>query len=63
MEKYGVEETGEEVKTAADGKLKCPVCSSAIRPPDETGVLLCTKCGSKPFEAGDQPLNAKPKLR
>lgn len=52
MEKYGVEEAPEDVKTAAEGK-KCPACGESLRPIAVTGVLLCPKCGSKPFEASD----------
>jgi len=49
MEKYGVEETQE--KTAEPKKdNKCPDCGADLRPADETGVLLCKKCGSRPFE-------------
>jgi ribosomal protein L37AE/L43A len=59
-EKYGVEETDEDVKTAEDGK-KCPNCGGELRSREVTGVLLCVKCGSQPFEAGDQPLNVKPR--
>lgn len=59
-EKYGVEEAAEDVKTAAEGKQKCPHCGGELRPRDVTGVLLCSKCGSKPFEATD---NAPPKPR
>lgn len=51
MEKYGVEETEDENKTASEGSKKCPSCGGKLRPTDVTGVLLCSKCGSKPFEA------------
>ena len=53
MEKYGVEEAPEDVKTAAAGAKKCPTCGEALRSIEVTGVLLCPKCGSKPFEAPD----------
>ena len=59
MEKYGVEETEEDTKTAAEGK-KCPVCGGALRSREMTGVLLCVKCGSKPFEATDKGRHAEP---
>lgn len=49
MEKYAVEEDEVDTKTAAD-KARCPACDSPLRPVDETGVLLCPKCGSAPFE-------------
>lgn len=51
MEKFGVEENQDDVKTATEGK-NCPVCGSKLRPQSKTGVLLCPKCGSKPFEGG-----------
>lgn len=59
-EKYGVDESEEDVKTAAEGAKKCPDCGGALRPRDVTGVLLCSKCGSKPFEA---PPDGAPKPR
>ena len=62
-EKYGVDEDVEDVKTAAEGAKKCPHCGGALRSREVTGVLLCTKCGSKPFEAEDAALNGKSKSR
>jgi len=62
-EKYGVDEDVEDVKLAAEGAKKCPSCGGELRPREVTGVLLCSKCGSKPFESGEQPLNASPKPR
>jgi len=59
-EKYGVEETEDDVKTAAAGTKKCPTCGSDLRPRDVTGVLLCQKCGSKPFET-ETNATAKPR--
>lgn len=59
-EKYGVEEADEEAKTAAEGAQKCPSCGGELRPREVTGVLLCVKCGTKPFEATD---NGTPKPR
>jgi len=50
MEKYGVDEEEDTVKTAKVGDKTCPTCSTKLRPPAKTGVLLCPKCGSKPFE-------------
>jgi ribosomal protein L37AE/L43A len=50
-EKYGVEEDDDASKTAAAGVKKCPTCGGELRPIEVTGVLLCAKCGSKPFEA------------
>jgi DNA-directed RNA polymerase subunit RPC12/RpoP len=49
MEKFGVEEE-EQPKIATTGKTACPICGTTLRPIEETGVLLCPKCGSKPFE-------------
>ena len=50
MQKYGVEEEKpSDNKTAADDTM-CPACQAVLRPADETGVLLCPNCGSKPFE-------------
>jgi len=52
LEKYGVvEETDTKVATA--DKPTCPKCGTALRPVEETGVLLCPKCGSQPFEPTD----------
>lgn len=51
MEKYGVEEADEDSKTASEESQKCPSCGGELRSKDVTGVLLCSKCGSKPFEA------------
>jgi len=59
IEKYGVEETDEDIKTAAEGK-KCPNCGGELRSRDITGVLLCVKCGSKPFEVTDKGRHAEP---
>jgi predicted RNA-binding Zn-ribbon protein involved in translation (DUF1610 family) len=53
MEKFGVEEDPEiPSKTASDGTRKCcPTCGSDLQPQELTNVLLCPKCGTKPFEA------------
>jgi len=52
MEKYGVSEKKDvtQNKTATDKKV-CPVCGSPLRLHGE--VLLCPRCGSKPFEDSD----------
>lgn len=51
MDKFGVEEEDPPPnKTAADAPKECPACHTPLRPISETGVLLCPKCGSKPFE-------------
>jgi len=60
-EKYAVEENVDDVKTAEEGSQKCPSCGGALRPREVTGVLLCGRCGSKPFESDSQALNAKRK--
>jgi DNA-directed RNA polymerase subunit RPC12/RpoP len=48
MEKYGVEEA-EESKKANEG-VTCPECGEALRDSEQTGVLICPRCGTKPFE-------------
>ena len=54
MEKYGVEESDEKVKTASESTGdKCPTCNAPLRDYKKTGVLLCPNCGSKPFENKD----------
>jgi predicted RNA-binding Zn-ribbon protein involved in translation (DUF1610 family) len=54
MEKYAVISddvlSGQKEAGEAIQKKKCPDCASALRPTEETGVLLCPACGSKPFE-------------
>ena len=50
MDKFGVEQEEPGDKLAAENKHECPECHSLLRPTQETGVLLCPKCGSKPFE-------------
>jgi ribosomal protein L37AE/L43A len=50
VEKYGVEQAQDE-KTAEMRKTEiCPDCSEKLRPTTTTGVLMCPKCGTKPFE-------------
>lgn len=49
MEKYGVEEDKLEEKKASV-ENRCPDCGSILRDVNETGVLVCPKCGTKPFE-------------
>ena len=51
MEKYGVDEKGEEAGEKAAAEIKpvtCPKCGSALEKHGE--VSLCLKCGSEPFE-------------
>ena len=49
-EKYGVEEDADGLLRTAMQTKKCPVCNGPLRPREVTGVLLCVKCGSSPFE-------------
>jgi hypothetical protein len=50
VEKFGVEEDEPSDKLGSEKREECPACHSLLRPTHETGVLLCPKCGSKPFE-------------
>ncbi len=50
VDKYGVEEELPADKTATEQLSKCPSCGTPLRPVEDTGVSLCPKCGSKPFE-------------
>jgi predicted RNA-binding Zn-ribbon protein involved in translation (DUF1610 family) len=51
MEKYGVEETESTKKANEDfDKSICPDCGAALRNSEQTGVLICPRCGTKPFE-------------
>lgn len=50
MDKFGVDEDESADKLAAESAATCPACGNKLRPISETGVLLCPKCGSKPFE-------------
>lgn len=51
MEKYGVEEEAPEAaKVAAEKSGTCPDCGRPLLRKEVTGVLLCSMCGSKPFE-------------
>lgn len=50
MEKYGVAEQVDDAKTAAEKTDVCPDCGRPLRRKEVTGVLLCSSCGSKPFE-------------
>jgi DNA-directed RNA polymerase subunit RPC12/RpoP len=50
FEKFGVVEDGDGTKTAAAEKGLCPDCGSKLLPKDESNVLRCPKCGTKPFE-------------
>jgi ribosomal protein L37AE/L43A len=52
-EKYGVEEVENAEKLAEENLNTCPRCRSKLRPRDVTGILLCLKCGTLPFEATD----------
>lgn len=51
MEKYGVEETSEKkAENDYTPTGACPQCKTPLRPIDETGVMVCPRCGTKPFE-------------
>jgi hypothetical protein len=49
MEKYSVVTDPPVEKKAGEDTL-CPRCGNVVRPALDTGVLLCLKCGSAPFE-------------
>lgn len=49
MEKYGVTEQTEKTAEPQDTG-KCPDCGATLVDAEQTGVLLCPQCGSKPFE-------------
>ena len=56
MEKYGVVE--EFVKAGEAGKENtCPICGGPLQDRDETGILICPVCGTKPFEEQDAKTN------
>lgn len=51
MEKYGVEEELRDDKIASAAEKKtCPDCSGPLSDVNQTGVLHCPRCGTKPFE-------------
>lgn len=51
MEKYGVEETDDTKTASEDGNTTCPDCGASLKNSEETGgLLICQKCGTKPFE-------------
>lgn len=50
MEKYGVEEEIVPGKTASEDPPCCPDCGTKLEDKLLTGILICPKCGSKPFE-------------
>ncbi len=54
MDKFAVEEQEPADKTAAATAKDCPSCGSPLRPVEDTGVLLCPKCGSAPFEKKEE---------
>lgn len=52
MDKYAVEEDAEAGKTAAaKAPGACPICGAKLLNPETTNVLVCPKCGTRPFEA------------
>ena len=51
MEKFGVVQREDSVKTAEDVAIHCPTCGEILKDVAETGgVRICRKCGTKPFE-------------
>ena len=52
LEKYGVEETNLP-KTAECG-TSCPSCGKQLEDKNNTGVLKCPSCGTRPFEESDE---------
>jgi ribosomal protein S27AE len=46
MEKYGVDEGGEELEKKASAG--CPQCGGKVE--KHGNVLTCPKCGTEPFE-------------
>jgi len=50
VEKYGVEQ--DNVKVSSETRELCRTCGAVLRPQEETGVLLCPRCGSRPYEGG-----------
>jgi len=50
MDKYGVDEQVSEEKRAGLKTNRCPECNELLLDTDETGVLVCPKCGTRPFE-------------
>lgn len=59
MEKYGVDAESEATKTAAEVATSetpaCPSCHAPLKELSITGVPLCPRCGSKPFEGETAP--------
>jgi len=54
MEKYGVDESDADTKTAQERPTTCPTCNAPLKAVEETNVLVCPTCGTKPFE-GPRP--------
>lgn len=52
MEKYGVDEEVSQEKRANLKDGRCPTCNEPLLETEETGVSICPKCGTKPFEEG-----------
>jgi ribosomal protein L37AE/L43A len=54
MDKYGVSEDLEQTKEAQhEDHPKCPECKAELCDSNNTGVLLCPNCGSRPFEQSE----------
>ena len=51
MDKFSVEQEEVAVKTAEVSAVKsCPDCGRPLPPRENSNALVCTVCGSKPWE-------------
>ncbi len=50
MEKYAVVEDNEEAIAIALNTNCCPACGVTLVHENHSNVLICPKCGTKPFE-------------
>lgn len=51
MDKFAVEQDADAVKTAEAKKPgACPSCGQKLVSAETTNVLVCSRCGTKPFE-------------
>lgn len=53
MEKFGVDEGAEQDKMEKAAAQGCPDCGSKVE--RHGNVMICPKCGSKPFERPPKP--------
>jgi ribosomal protein S27AE len=51
MEKYGVDEGVDQEKLEKQSAQGCPKCGCKLEKHGK--VLICTHCGSEPFEEGN----------